>query len=315
VGSEMQVKVKKLNDGEGQVVLTVRELNQSLANDKLKVLYENGEKLKGRVILINKGGLSIEVEPGVTVFMPASLVSNVRENDLNKYLNQELEFYITEFNPAKNRCIADRKKILVAEEKAKREAVLSKIHEGDVVEGTIKSILDYGVFVDIGGVDGLLHITEMGWGKIKNPKKTFNIGDKIRVLIREIKDQKISLTCKFPDENPWLRAKVNYAIGKTVKGTVARMTEYGAFIALDEDIDALLHVSEIDRKRVKKPEDVLKIGQEIEAMVIDFNEAEHRISLSMKALLPEEEKVEETEGAVDVNIEEYAKKMAENEDQ
>ena len=155
----------------------------------------------------------------------------------------------------------------------------------------------------------------MGWGKIKNPKKTYNVGDKIKVLVREISGNKISLTTKFPDENPWLLARVNYALGKTVKGKVVRMTDYGAFVALDDYIDALLHVSEISRDRIKKPEDVLTIGQEIEAKVIDYNEAEKKISLSIKALLPEPEKVvEEKADVVDVNIEEYAKKMEEADD-
>ena len=173
--------------------------------------------------------------------------------------------------------------------------------------------MDYGAFIDLGGIDGLLHISEMGWGKIKNPKKSFNIGDKIKVLVREIKNGKISLTAKFPEENPWLLARVNYALGKVVKGKVARMTDYGAFISLDDYIDALLHISEISREKIKKPEDVLQIGQEIEAKVIDFNETEKKISLSMKALLPEPEATEEDkEDIADVNIEEYAKKMEES---
>lgn len=310
VGDEMQVKIKKLNDGEGQVVLSVRELMQGAINDRLKELYEAGEKLKGKVKSVNKGGLSIEVEPGLLVFMPTSLVSNRLEKDLNNYIGQELEFYITEFNPLKNRCIADRKKILVAEEKIKKEKALSSIHEGDKIDGTVKSILDYGIFVDIGGVDGLLHITEMGWGKMKNPKTLYNVGDKIKVMIKEINENKISLTAKFPDENPWILARENFAVDKIVKGKVARFVPYGAFIELNSDIDALLHVSEIDRKRINKPEDVLKIGQEIEAKVIDFNESEKRISLSIKALMPPIEG--ENEEAVDVNIEDYSKDNDEN---
>ena len=239
-------------------------------------------------------------------------MSNKQNEDINSYEGKEIDFVISEFNPARNRCIGDRKKLLVMEEKQKRAEALEKIHEGDIIEGTIINLLDYGAFVDLGGVDGLLHISEMGWGKIKNPKKSYNIGDKIKVLVREIKDGKVSLTAKFPEENPWLLAKVNYSIGKTVKGKVVRMTDYGAFVALDDYIDALLHVSEIKREKVKKPEDVLTIGQEIEAKVIDFNEADKKISLSMKALLPEPEPSKEnTEDISDVNIEEYAKKMEE----
>lgn len=314
VGDEVTVKVKKLNDGEGQVVLSRRDLIQNQVNDKLKAIYESGEVQKGKVIKVTTGGLSVEIGPDLVVFIPRSLVSNKMVDDLTPYEGKELEFVISEFNPARNRCIGDRRRLLVAEDRKKKEEALARIKEGDVIDGAIINLLDYGAFVDLGGVDGLLHISEMGWGKIKNPKKTYNIGDKIKVLVREIKDGKISLTTKFPNENPWLLARVNYALGKTIKGKVVRMTDYGAFVALDEYIDALLHVSEISYEKVKKPEDVLKIGQVIEAKVIDYNEAEKRISLSMKALLPPPatEKVDDKDVA-DVNIAEYAKKMEQEE--
>ena len=313
VGDELTVIVKKLNDGEGQVVLSRKELIQSQINERLKVLYDSNEVQHGTVTKITPGGVIVEIEPEITVFIPRSLISNKQNEDLNSYQGKEIDFVISEFNPVKNRCIGDRKRLIVAEEKKKREEALSKIHEGDIVEGTIINLMDYGAFIDLGGIDGLLHISEMGWGKIKNPKKSFNIGDKIKVLVREIKNGKVSLTAKFPEENPWLLARVNYALGKVVKGKVARMVDYGAFVSLDDYIDALLHISEISREKIKKPEDVLQIGQEIEAKVIDFNETEKKISLSMKALLPEPEATEEDkEDIADVNIEEYAKKMEES---
>ena len=312
VGDELTVIVKKLNDGEGQVVLSRKELVQNQVNERLRTLYESKEVQHGKVTKITAGGVVVEIEPEITVFIPKSLLSNKQNEDINTYEGKEIDFIISEFNPSRNRCIGDRKKLLVMEEKKKRAEALEKIHEGDIVEGKIINLMDYGVFIDLGGVDGLLHISEMGWGKIKNPKKTYNIGDSIKVLVREIKDGKVSLTAKFPEENPWLLAKVNYALGKTVKGKVVRMTDYGAFVALDDYIDALLHVSEIQREKVKKPEDVLTIGQEIEAKVIDFNEADKKISLSMKALLPEPEPTKENvEDIAEVNIEEYAKKMEE----
>ncbi len=162
----------------------------------------------------------------------------------------------------------------------------------------------------MGGVDGLLHISEKGWGKIKNPKKVYNVADEIKVLIREIGDGKISLTIKLREYNPCLNARAKYGIGNTVRGKVVRMTDYGAFVSLEENIDALLHVSEIRRARVKKPSDILTIGQEIEAKVIDFNETEQKISLSMKALEPEPEVVkEEDRDVVDVDREAYGKKL------
>ena len=311
VGDTIEVKVKKLNDGEGQVVLSRRDLVKDSLNKRLQELFASKNVQRGEVIDINQGGLVVEIEPEVTVFMPKSLISNKKNEDINTYKGKTVEFVISEFNPIKGRCIADRKRLLIEEEQKKRSEVLSKIKVGTIVDGTIKSVMDYGAFVDIGGIDGLLHITEMGWGKTKNPKKIFNVGDKIKVLIREVNGSKISLTAKFPEENPWLKARSEYAIGKTVKGKVVRMTDYGAFVELDENIDALLHISEISRERIKKPSDVLKVGEEIEALVIDYNEQEKRISLSMKALLPELEKEEEKD-VEDVDIESYAKNVESN---
>lgn len=310
IGDELTVKVKKLNDGEGQVVLSRRDIMQNQVNEKIKALYESKEVQKGRVIKVTTGGLSVEVEPEVIIFVPRSLVSNKQVKDLSEFDGKEIEFVVSEFNPIKNRFIGDRKRLLVAEDRKKKEEALNRIKEGDVIEGTIINLLDYGAFVDIGGVDGLLHISEMSWGKIRNPKKAFVIGDKVKVLVREIKDGKVSLTAKFPDENPWLLARVNYALGKTVNGKVVRMTDFGAFVALDEYIDALLHISEISWEKVKKPSDVLKIDQEIEAKVIDYNEAEKKISLSIKALTPAPESEKKESGDVeDVDIDAYAKKM------
>ena len=311
VGDTLDVKVIKLNDGEGQAVLSRREIVKNEVNSKLQKLYESGGIKKGKVINVNDGGLIIEIEPLVNVFMPKSLISNKIENDLKKYLGTELEFYITEYKPLKGRCIADRKKIVVEEEKAKKEKALSSIKVSQVVEGIVQSIQDYGVFVDIGGISGLLHISEIGWGKLQNPKKIFKVGDKIKVLIREIVDDKISLTAKFPDENPWVLAKTQFAVGNVVKGKVARLTDYGAFISLNDNIDGLLHISEISWDKIKKVSDVLNIGDVIDVKIIDFDEKNQRISLSIKQLTkkPEEKEIQDI---VDVDIEEYSKKLDED---
>ena len=311
LGDTLDVKVIKLNDGEGQVILSRREIVKNEINNKLKQLYETPGIKKGKVISVNSGGLVIEIEPLVNVFMPKSLISNKIENDLNKYLGQELEFYITEYKPLKGRCIADRKKIIVEDEKEKKQKALSNLKVSQIVEGVIQNIQDYGVFVDLGGISGLLHISEMGWGKLHNPKKVYKVGDKIKVLILDINDDKISLTAKFPDENPWVLARTQFAIGNVVKGTVARMTDYGAFISLNENIDGLLHISEISWDKIKKIDDVLHIGDVIDVKIIDFNDKEQKIALSIKQLT---EKPESEEGSdvVDVNIEEYSKKIDEN---
>ena len=153
-----------------------------------------------------------------------------------------------------------------------------------MVDGVVKNVTDFGAFVDLGGADGLLHISEMSWGRVENPKKVFKVGQEITVLIKDINDTKIALSLKFEDQNPWLDAAVKYAAGNIVYGRVARMTDFGAFIELEPGVDALLHVSQISREHVEKPADILSIGQEIEARVVDFNEEDRKISLSMKAL-------------------------------
>ena len=170
---------------------------------------------------------------------------------------------------------------------------MEKIHVGDTVEGTVKNVTDFGAFIDLGGADGLLHISEMSWGRVENPKKVFTVGDKVKVLIKEINGEKIALSLKFPEANPWLTAAEDFAVGNVVKGKVARMTDFGAFVELAPGVDALLHVSQISREHVAKPSDVLTIGQEIQAKVVDFNGEDRKISLSMKAL--EDNSAEQTE--------------------
>ena len=165
-----------------------------------------------------------------------------------------------------------------------QKKLFETLHVGDIIEGTVKNVTDFGAFVDLGGADGLLHISEMSWGRIENPKKVFKSGDKVKVLVKEINGSKIALSRKFDDENPWKDAEEKYAIGNIVTGKVARMTEFGAFIELEQGIDALLHVSQISKDRVEKPADVLKLGEEITAKIVDFNTESHKISLSVRAL-------------------------------
>ena len=297
VGDTMEAKVVKVNDGEGQVLLSYKRLAAEKGSKRLEEAFENNEVLKAKVTQVLAGGVCVNVDE-TRVFIPASLVSDTFEKDLNKFKDQEIEFVITEFNPKKRRIIGNRKTLLVAQKAEQQKELLSKISEGDVIEGTIKNVTDFGAFVDLGGVDGLLHISEMSWGRVENPKKVFTVGQKVRVFIKSINDTKIALSMKFNDENPWNGAAEKYAVGNVVKGTVARMTDFGAFIELAPGVDALLHVSQISKDHVEKPADALKIGQEVEAKIVDFNEAEKKISLSVKALLaPEEEETTEEEAS------------------
>ena len=260
VGDTMTVKVLKVNDGEGQVLLTYKRLAAEKGNERLREAFENKEVLKATVTQILGGGICATVDE-VRVFIPASLVSDSYEKDLGKYEGQEIEFVISEFNP--------------------------------------RNVTDFGAFVDLGGVDGLLHISEMSWGRIDNPKKNFHVGDTLTVLVKDIHDTKVALSLKFPETNPWANASENFAVGTVITGKVARMTDFGAFVELAPGVDALLHVSQISREHVEKPSDVLSVGQEITAKIVDLNEEEKKISLSMKAL----EADRDEEDAVSVDYE------------
>ena len=285
-GDTMEVKVLKVNDSEGQVLLTYKRLAAEKGNKKLEEAFEKGEVLKAKVVRVLTGGLSVLVD-GARVFIPASLVSDTFEKDLNKYLDQEIEFKIIEFSPRRRRIIGDRKQLVSEVKKKAQEELLGRIAAGDTVDGVVKNITDFGAFIDLGGADGLLHISEMSWGRVDNPRSILKVGDEIRVLVKEIKGDRIALSMKFPEKNPWQTASEKYAAGTVVTGRVARMTDFGAFVELEPGVDALLHVSQISRDHVDKPSDVLSVGQEIEAKVVDFNGVDRKISLSMKVLQPE----------------------------
>ncbi len=292
-GDVMQAKVLKVNDGEGQVLLTYKRLAAEKGSKRLEEAFNNKEVLKAKVAAVLDGGLSVIIDEA-RVFIPASLVSDSYEKNLGKYAGEEIEFVISEFNPKRRRIIGDRKQLLVAKKLVMQKELFARISSGMVVEGVIKNVTDFGAFIDLGGADGLLHISEMSWGRVDNPKKVLKVGDTIKVLIKDISGDKIALSLKFEDANPWIKAADNYAVGTVVTGKVARMTDFGAFIELEPGVDALLHVSQISKEHVDKPSDVLKTGEEVTAQVVDFNAEEKKISLSIKALdAPEEAASEE----------------------
>lgn len=303
VGDTMEAKVIKLNDGEGQVILSYKRLQAEKGSKRLEEAFENKEVLTAKVTQVLTGGVCVTVDE-TRVFIPASLVSDTYEKDLNKFKDQEIEFVITEFDLKKRRIIGNRKQLLVAAKAAQQKELLGKLAVGDVIEGTVKNITDFGAFIDLGGVDGLLHISEMSWGRVENPKKVFTNGQSVRVFIKSINDTKIALSMKFDDENPWNGAAEKFAAGNVVTGKVARMTDFGAFVELAPGVDALLHVSQISKEHIEKPSDVLKVGQEVEAKVVEFNEADKKISLSIRALLDAANS--DDEEIADVNIEEVA---------
>ncbi len=293
VGDPITVKVIKTNDGEGQVLLSYKRVAAEKSYEKLQEAFDNATVLTAKVTEVLKGGIGVMVDE-CKVFIPASLVSDTYEKDLEKYMGQEIDFVLTEFKPKQRRIIGDRKQLLVASKAEAAKKLFDSINVGDVVEGTVKNVTPFGAFIDLGGADGLLHISEMSWGRIDDPKSVVKVGDTVKTFIKDINGEKIALSLKFDDNNPWAKAAEKYAIGTEVTGKVARMTAFGAFVELEPGVDALLHVSQISNEHVEKPEDVYKIGQEVTAKVVDFKEEDKKISLSVKALLaPAEATTEE----------------------
>ena len=284
VGDEMKTKVIKVNDGDGQVLLSYRRMIADAGSKKIEEAFENQTIITAKVTQIMNGGLGVNVDE-TRVFIPASLVSDSYIKDLSVFKDKDVTFVITEYNPRKRRTIGDCKQLILKDKEVKKKQLLEELEEGKTVEGTVKNVTDFGAFVDLGGIDGLLHISEMSWGRMDNPRKIYKIGDTVKAFIKEIDGEKIALSVKYPELNPWNGAEEKYAVGNVVKGKVARMTDFGAFIQLEDGIDALLHVSQISKDHVEKPADVLSIGQEVETKVVDFNPADKKISLSMKALV------------------------------
>jgi ribosomal protein S1 len=316
VGDTMDVKVLKTNDADGQVVLSYKRLALDRGNKRIEEAFNNKEVLTAKVVQVLEGGLTVVVDE-VRIFIPASLVSDSYEKDLTKYQDQEIQFVVTEYNPKRRRYIGNRRMLVTAEKAEAAKKLFDTIQVGDVVDGVVKNVTDFGAFIDLGGADGLLHISEMSWGRVESPKKVFKIGDTVKVLVKSIDGSKIALSRKFDDENPWKDATQKYAVGNVVKGKVARMTDFGAFVELEPGIDALLHVSQIAKEHVEKPADVLKVGQEVEAKIVDFNEEDKKISLSIKAMFaPEKEEApaaEEEGDVVSVDIDKVIAEQAEEE--
>jgi ribosomal protein S1 len=294
IGQVIRSKVLRVNDGEGQVLLTYKRLKAEEGLQFVENLYNTKEVVKAKVNLVLKGGLVVIIKE-VRVFIPASLVSDEFVSDLEQFKDQELSFVITEFNLKKNRIIGNRRILIEKSKSSQVEEVFATMQVGDVMTGTIKNITDYGVFVNVGGVDGLVHISELSWGRIRSPKDVVKVGDEVKVRVLEIikEKKKISLSMKFSDENPWNEAEVKYAVGNVVTGKVARMTDFGAFVELETGVDALLHVSQISVKHVEKPSDVLKVGDTVTAKITDLNLKDKKISLSVKELEKKEDVVSE----------------------
>ncbi|MDL2248187.1 bifunctional 4-hydroxy-3-methylbut-2-enyl diphosphate reductase/30S ribosomal protein S1 [Tyzzerella sp. OttesenSCG-928-J15] len=283
IGDEIEVFVIRVNDGEGNVLLSRKRLEVQKGYTEIEEAFNNKTTVKGRVSEIVKGGL-ISMVKGVRVFIPSSQISSRYVENLEQFKGQEYDFSILEFDRSKRRVVGGRRDLAVQEENSKKEKLFSSIEEGQKLEGVVSRIVDFGAFVDIGGADGLIHISEMSWGRVKKVTDVLKEGDHVTVTVLKVdKDkEKISLSLKDVNENPWSRVEEKYPIGSIVEGTVVRMVTFGVFVELEPGVDGLVHISQIAQKHVVKPEDELTIGESISVKVVDIDKENKKISLSKK---------------------------------
>lgn len=304
VGDEIEVFVVRVNDGDGNVLLSRKRIEAQKGLEEIEVAYNEKAVITGLVTEVVKGGL-IAVVNGVRVFIPSSQVSNRFIEDLSVFKGKELDFNIIEMDRVKRRYIGGRKALVEKEISAKRAALFETIVSGVKATGTVSRLTDFGAFVDLGGVDGLIHISEMSWGRITNPKEVLKEGQTVEVFILDVDKEKgkISLSLKDSEMNPWKIAVEKYAVGTIVEGKVVRMVPFGAFVELEAGVDGLVHISQIANKHVVKPEDELKVGEIISVKVLEVNAEQKKISLSKRqAEAPVEEVVAE-EAAAEVAVE------------
>ncbi len=283
VGDELEVYVVKLNDGDGNVVLSKKKVEANKNFLKLEQAFKDKEVITGKVVEAIKGGLIANVD-NIRVFIPSSQISNKFVKDLDSFVGKELDFHIIEFNRARRRIVASRRELMQAKEDALKDEVYAKLKKGDEVKGVVNRIVSFGAFVDLGGVDGLVHISELSWTRVNKVTDVLKVGDEVSAVVLDIDKEKdkIALTLKKKDKDPWYLAKDKYKLHDTVEGKVVRIVDFGAFIELEEGIDALVHISQISKKHVTKVEDVLEIGQVVKAKIIEIDLSNKKISLSIK---------------------------------
>ena len=282
IGDEITAVVLRVENEEGNTVLSKRKADEEDSQERLSKLAESKEEISAKVVEIVKGGLVVDV--GMRGFVPASQIQPGFVEDLNQFLGQTLRLRMLEFDPAKRKVVLSQKVILAEEQVIKRKHLLETLKEGDVVTGVVRRMLDFGAFVDIGGLDGLLHVSDMAYTRIKHPSELLKVGDEVEVQVLKLEQQteKLSLGLKQLKENPWVRVGEKYPIGAIVEGKVVRIVTFGAFVQLADGVDGLVHISQLADRRVNKVEEVLNIGDIIRAKVIECKPEEKRISLSLR---------------------------------
>ena len=287
VGDEIEVLLEKLENDEGMVVLSKEKAAHKQNWDKIVGVYEDGGLVKGKVKSVVKGGLMVNV--GVEAFLPGSQIDIIPPKDLNEYVGKVYEFKIVKVNDIRKNIVLSRREVIEAERAEQRAEFLESVKIGDQVEGIVKNITDFGAFVDLQGMDGLLHITDMSWGRINHPSEMLAIGQKVAVVILDVdKDkERVSLGSKQLQDNPWEAIEEKFPIGTEVAGKITKLVPYGAFVEIEEGVEGLIHVSELSwTKRITRPSDVLSMDQEVKAVVLAINTEEQKISLGVRQLEP-----------------------------
>jgi small subunit ribosomal protein S1 len=285
VGDRVEVLVEEVENEDGQLVLSKEKAERLKVWDEISNAYDNEEAVEGTIVARVKGGLSVDI--GVKAFLPGSQVDLRPVRNLEALLGEKANFKIIKFNKRRGNIVLSRRALLETERKMMREGTLATLSEGQILDGVIKNLTDYGAFIDLGGIDGLLHITDMSWGRINHPSELFHVGDeiKVKVLKFDVEAERVSLGLKQIQPDPWIDAGMRYPLGMRIRGRVVSLTDYGAFIELEPGIEGLVHVSEMSwTKRVKHPSKVVTIGDDVEAVVLDVDERDRKISLGMKQI-------------------------------
>jgi len=283
VGDTVDVLVETVEDEEGRVVLSKEKAERLKIWDEISKAYEEDQPVEGTVIARVKGGLSVDI--GVKAFLPGSQVDLRPVRNLESLMGEKASFKIIKFNKRRGNIVLSRRALLETERRKLRQSTLETLASGQIIDGVIKNLTDYGAFIDLGGIDGLLHITDMSWGRISHPSEIFHVGDeiKVKVLKFDADNERVSLGLKQIQPDPWVDAALRYPLGKRLQGKVVSLTDYGAFIELEPGIEGLVHVSEMSwTKRVKHPSKVVSAGDLVEAVVLDVDERDRKISLGMK---------------------------------
>ena len=285
VGDTIEAVVVRVNDVEGTVMLSKKRLDAAKSWTAVEEAVESGEFLEGTVTEINKGGVVVNVK-GVRVFVPASQSGLPKEADMNQLLKQKVRVKITEVNRGRKRVVGSIRAVAQKERRERAEAIWNEMEVGKKYHGVVKSMTSYGAFVDIGGIDGMVHVSEMSWSRIKNPAEMFKIGDEVDVYVINFdkEKRKISLGYKDPNENPWVKFTTNYNVGDTVEVKIVKLMTFGAFAEVLPGVDGLIHISQIANRRIGKPEEVLSVGDVVEAKITAIDTENHKISLSIRAL-------------------------------